>query len=50
MPNGHAAFREIKIDGKELDFSSVSEDLHVESYKKIISNQELQSILMQESL
>lgn len=37
--DGQAAFREITIDGKELDFSSVSEDLHVESYKKIISNQ-----------
>ncbi len=39
VPNGQAAFREITIDGKEFDFSSVSEDLHVESYKKIILNQ-----------
>lgn len=38
VPQGQSAFRKITIDSEEIDFSTVAEDLHTESYKKIIAN------------
>ena len=37
VPQGQSAFRIITVDGNEIVFSNVAEDLHTESYKRIIT-------------
>lgn len=36
---GESAFRTVSVDGQEVEFSQVAEDLHTESYKKILNNE-----------
>lgn len=37
VPRSNSAYRSITVDGNEIEFSNISEDLHTKSYREILS-------------